>query len=39
MIEGCVRRLFSHDVDLTLDGLIDGKIDMFWDELKHFQNR
>jgi len=39
MIEGCVRRLFSHEVDLTLDGLIDGKIDLFWDELKHFQDR
>lgn len=39
MIEGCVRRLFSHEVELTLEGLIDGKIDMFWDELKHFQNR
>ena len=39
MIEDCVRRLFSHDVDGEVDGDIDHKVDLFWDELKHFQNR
>jgi hypothetical protein len=39
MIEDCVRRLLSHDVDGELDGTIDRKIDLFWDELTHFQNR
>jgi len=36
MIEDCVRRLLSHDVDGELDGTIDRKIDLFWDELTHF---
>ncbi|KAL3781773.1 LOW QUALITY PROTEIN: hypothetical protein ACHAW5_000939 [Stephanodiscus triporus] len=36
MIEDCT---FSHDVDGELDGTIDRKIDLFWDELTHFQNR
>ena len=39
MIEDCVRRLLSHDVDSELDGTIDRKIDLFWDEMTHFQNR
>ncbi|KAL3765246.1 LOW QUALITY PROTEIN: hypothetical protein ACHAW5_010865 [Stephanodiscus triporus] len=38
MIEDCVRRLLSHDVDRELDGTIDRKIDLFCDELTHFQN-
>ena len=38
MIEDCVRRLLSHDVDGELDGTIDRKIDLFWDELTQFQN-
>ena len=38
-IERCVRKLLSHDVDGEVDGTIDRKIDLFWDELKHFQNR
>ena len=39
MIEDCVRRLLSDDVDGEFNGEIDNKIDTFWDELKHFQNR
>ena len=39
MIEDCVRRLLSHDVDGELDGKIDRKVDLFWDEMSHFQNR
>lgn len=39
MIEDCVRRLLSHDVDGELDGTIDRKVDLFWDEMNHFQNR
>ena len=39
MIEDCVRRLLSHDIDGEFNGEIDRKIDTFWDELKHFQNR
>jgi hypothetical protein len=38
-IENCVRRLLSHDVDGVVDGLLDSKVDQFWDELKHFQNQ
>ena len=38
-IENCVRRLLSHDVDGTVEGSIDIKVDQFWDELNHFQNR
>ena len=39
MIEEAVRRLLSHDVDGAEDGEIDRKVDLFWDELKSFQNR
>ena len=39
MIDDFVRRLLSHDVDGQLDGGIDRKIDLFWHELKHFQNQ
>ena len=39
MIEDCVRRLLSNDIDGEFNGEIDNKIDTFWDELKHFQNR
>ena len=39
MIEDCVRRLLSDDVDGALDGTIDRKIDLFWDELNQFHNR
>ena len=38
-IERCIRKLLSNDVDAVADGIIDQKIDTFWDELKHFQNR
>jgi hypothetical protein len=38
-IENCVRRLLCHDIDGAVDGTIDVKVDQFWDELKHFQNR
>jgi hypothetical protein len=38
-IERCVRKLLSNDVDAVADGEIDQKVDTFWDELKHFQNR
>lgn len=39
MIEDCVRRLLSNDVDGQMDGTVDRKIDVFWDELNHFHNR
>eukprot|EP00956_Cyclotella_meneghiniana_P023034 scaffold44195_cov23-Cyclotella_meneghiniana.AAC.1 len=39
MIEDCVRRLLSDDVDGALDGTIDRKVDLFWDELNQFHNR
>lgn len=38
-IERCIRKLLSNDVDAVVDGEVDQKIDTFWDELKHFQNR
>ena len=38
-IERCVRKLLSNDVDGQIDGGIDRKVDVFWDELKAFQTR
>jgi len=38
-IENCVRRLLYHDIDGAVEGSIDIKVDQFWDELNHFQNR
>ena len=38
-MEKCVRKLLSHDIDGEEDGGIDGKVDLFFDELKHFQDR
>ena len=37
-IEKCVHRLLSHDIDGKEDGNVDLKVDILWDELKHFQN-
>ena len=36
-IEKCVRKLLSHNIDGEEDGVIDRKIDTFWDKLKQFQ--
>ncbi|EJK69653.1 hypothetical protein THAOC_09066, partial [Thalassiosira oceanica] len=38
-VERCVRKLYAHDVDGQEDGELDKKVDLFWDELKHFQLR
>ena len=36
--ERCVRKRLSlsHDIDGEEDGGIDGKVDLFFDKLKHF---
>ena len=38
-MDKCVRKLLSHDIDGEEDGGIYGKVDLFFDKLKHFQDR